>query len=95
MNSDLPTSIKKEYKLFSLRQIITILIGMFIIVSTLLYGYESGLSSFFNLTLDISDNVYNSVATLFLLGLLVFVFGLFDILRSIYFIWTFKRNRKQ
>ena len=87
---------KKQVKLVTLRQIIVVLIGIIIMLLTGIYGMCAGEEAFFQLSYSVlkGGNYMNS-ATCFLVGVIIFIFGLYDILKDVYFVRTLKHRKKE
>lgn len=85
-----------KFEIVTARHVVLILAGLIIMVVTLLFGFQAGRNSFFELSFYMGPKAqhYSNVAEIFLLGLILFCYGLIDILRSIYFIKTVKKTKK-
>ena len=83
----------KRVKLITLRQSIVTLSGLLLMFLTLFIS--PNYDRFFHLTYYVeSGGHYMNNATLFLIGLIIFIYGLYDILKSIYFLRPLKHKKK-
>ena len=84
----------KKVKIVTLRQIIVVLIGLLIMIIMGIFGYYAGGIEFFHLSYTGGKGGYSSPATVFVIGLIIFLFGLYDILKSVYFLRTVKHKKR-
>jgi len=83
------------YKFIKLRQIALIFFGLALIYFTSILGVIGGSSTFFKLPLTPLRQSMKlpGPATLFFIGLILFIIGLIDLIITIRFALTIKRNK--
>jgi hypothetical protein len=84
---------KKKVKFVTLKQIGVIMLGLFLTLFTGIWGLWAGDGQFFKLSRGVRGGYMND-ATVFLFGLIILIFGLYDVLKDVYFIRTFKNKKK-